>query len=653
MMLARPIRFSFLLLASTVVAGAALADPPTRVGRLSFVEGTVSQHLAQDNDWSPAILNYPVTTGASFWTEPYAKSEIQVGVADVRMDQSTELDVMQLDYGATRLQLPQGEINVHLRQHLDAPIQITTPLGEVDLSEPGSYHINAGHSPDDETPPPQMTLTVLDGTGQIRGPESPLVITAGETATVAGNPPLVTLAQGGPTVFDDWALDRDRREAVASRYLSPHMTGGAELDQYGSWNNVPQYGAVWYPQNVPAGWAPYRDGHWAYVAPWGWTWVDNAPWGFAPFHYGRWVQDGGRWGWCPGREVERPVYAPALVAFIGGVGISIASAPSVGWVPLGPSEPFHPYYQTSPAYVKNVNGGASDRRNDGRHRHADRGAGPVTINQYINNQAVTVMRSNAFAKGASVQAARVNVPSAQLAAVHPVATLAQIIPTVSAVRGGGETNINRLEHMPRPPGAPMTRAIPRPAFSPSARTQPVTPPFSVRAQKVGAHNLQMPEPIKPAHTPLPAGVVPGPVIHHVPLREPTLQHEDVHQLAPVALEPAHPRPVTGQPASPVLVFHRPPSPPARPEPQIPARMPDAPRHGWPESEARHPQQQGRIAPTPQGWQRQGEAHAASVPAPQPAPPQAPHRPAPHEIGRGMQPPTRQHAPGHPEEQPHP
>ena len=57
--------------------------------------------------------------------------------------------------------------------------------------------------------------------------------------------------------------------------------------------------AVWYP-NVYPGWAPYREGHWAWVEPWGWTWVDDAPWGFAPFHYGRWVNVGGRWGWVPG-----------------------------------------------------------------------------------------------------------------------------------------------------------------------------------------------------------------------------------------------------------------------------------------------------------------------------------------------------------------
>ncbi len=69
---------------------------------------------------------------------------------------------------------------------------------------------------------------------------------------------------------------------------------------------------------VPAGWAPYRNGHWAWIDPWGWTWVDDAPWGFAPFHYGRWTVVDDRWGWVPGPVRQRAVYAPALVAFIGG-----------------------------------------------------------------------------------------------------------------------------------------------------------------------------------------------------------------------------------------------------------------------------------------------------------------------------------------------
>jgi len=52
-----------------------------------------------------------------------------------------------------------------------------------------------------------------------------------------------------------------------------------DLDDYGRWDYDATYGHVWVPTRVDAGWAPYREGHWAFVAPWGWTWVDDAPWG--------------------------------------------------------------------------------------------------------------------------------------------------------------------------------------------------------------------------------------------------------------------------------------------------------------------------------------------------------------------------------------
>ena len=152
----------------------------------------------------------------------------------------------------------------------------------------------------------------------------------------------------------------------------------SDLDAAGKWATTPAAGPVWYPTAVAADWAPYRYGHWAFVAPWGWTWIDDAPWGFAPFHYGRWAQFDGRWGWSPaarswpvevvvrdpgddrhdppveqGREFERPVYAPALVAFIGGGGFGISlsvggTMAAVGWVPLAPDEPYHPWYHASP-----------------------------------------------------------------------------------------------------------------------------------------------------------------------------------------------------------------------------------------------------------------------------------------------------------------
>jgi hypothetical protein len=107
---------------------------------------------------------------------------------------------------------------------------------------------------------------------------------------------------------------------------------------------------------VVVGWVPYRFGHWVYIGPWGWTWVEDEPWGFAPFHYGRWAFVNSGWFWVPGPVVARPVWAPALVAFVGGgSGFHFSAGVGVGWFPLAPGEVYVPGYHVSRTYVNNVN----------------------------------------------------------------------------------------------------------------------------------------------------------------------------------------------------------------------------------------------------------------------------------------------------------
>ena len=151
------------------------------------------------------------------------------------------------------------------------------------------------------------------------------------------------------------------------------MTGAEDLDRYGQWEQTPEYGAALdAARRSRVGWAPYSTGHWAWVRPWGWTWVDDAPWGFAPFHYGRWVYHRNRWCWAPGTYVARPVYAPALVAWIGGPRVSVSisvggGGPPVGWFPLAPREVYVPAYRAQPALCAQ---GQRHPRHQ-RHQHHD------------------------------------------------------------------------------------------------------------------------------------------------------------------------------------------------------------------------------------------------------------------------------------------
>ncbi|MBK6631910.1 MAG: FecR domain-containing protein [Betaproteobacteria bacterium] len=352
-------RFLFLLAAcvSTLAAATAWADPPGRVGRISFIGGPVSLHNDHYDEPQAAQLNWPVTSGDTLTATTGSRAEVRIGSTSIRMDGDSQLEFGALDDQQVRLRLLRGTVTVRVRDIEQArQFTLTTLQGSVALNEAGYYRFEAGRRPG------SMSVAVFQGAAAFAGAGLSLGIAAGQQAEVFGEANLgyaITAAVQGE--FDAWSLARDRRddESRSVRYVSREMTGYEELDGHGDWREVAEYGPVWYPRSVPAGWVPYRSGHWAWVRPWGWTWIDEAPWGFAPFHYGRWVFVGGIWGWMPGPRVARPVYAPALVAWVGRPGwqisFSVGMAPAVGWFPLGPREVFVPAFPASTVFVQRIN----------------------------------------------------------------------------------------------------------------------------------------------------------------------------------------------------------------------------------------------------------------------------------------------------------
>jgi len=616
-------------------AGAAFADvdPPGRVGRLSYIDGVVSFHTADQNQWSPATLNYPVVAGESFWTEPQARAEIQVGPAELRLDESTGLDIVALDDSRTHLGLAQGTINVHLRAMPPGGVEVLTAQGAVMLVEPGSYHIEAGQLTSDG-PADRMAVTVLEGRAQVSGPRRSIDVLPGESAVLGGGAAGVTLAQGNSTPFDDWALERERREEApaATRYVSPETTGYQDLDDYGQWRTEPTYGTVWYPAVPAADWAPYRYGHWAWVAPWGWTWIDDAPWGFAPFHYGRWIFIGGRWGWCPGTVVARPVYAPALVAFVGGSGwgVSLASGPAmpaVGWIPLAPFEVYHPYYRTSVTYVRNVNITSVNRTVINNITNTTVVNRTTVVNNYANRRATTVVPSAAFTRAAPVHRAALDVPHDELARARVMPTVEHLPPTPVA-RAGVAIPAAAEMHVPHPhePASiaptPVREEIARPGRAePSVPTAP-GPEFGHRLDRTGpprAAYVPPPRPdVAPSPAPQPAPAPAAPRESHA-APPPVPAHRDEARPAPM---PNLAGPLVVRPVAPPV----PPRPPAMPAP--PRAPVAAPPQRQPAPPVERPMQQTRLAPTPQGWVRgpqpaQAAPQSRPAPAAQPAPAHAP------------------------------
>ncbi len=584
-------RFVLALTAATSVfalAGAAFGDPPGRVGRVSDAEGWTSFLPVGEDFWSPTPRNLPVTSGESFWNDDGARLELQVAGVEARLDQQSELDIVDLDYGVTRLALPQGSLDLRVWRAPRGGIVIVTPAGEVRIFQPGTYRIDAQPAAGEGDYGPGE-VTVFEGEAFAPAGDDFLPIAAGQSATFLPGYDL-DLEYADTTGIDQWARARDAREAQARRDNQwAEFTGAADLEGQGDWSSDPQYGQVWYPR-VGADWAPYRYGRWSYVEPWGWTWIDDQPWGFAPFHYGRWAQVGGRWGWVPGQREAEPVYAPALVAFVGGGGwgASIGVGEARGWVPLAPDEVYRPTYRVSDAYVRRVNIANVDTT-----IYNTTVVNKTTVANrvvYRNVQAATVVPAASFGRGAPVQGAVLKVDVRAVASAPP-ATMQAITPTREA-RGGGQPAAGS-----RPPGAAPGGATAANPPHPPARLQAVRAAVAAPAPAGGA-------PAHPAMALKPAAPAPS-VAGGKPLQK--------HVGAPGA-GPPH---VTGAaagtaPPRPVPPPTAPNAAPSRPTPPQPS-APPAERPRPPMTETPH-------APPPEAKTRPAPSMAPAHPAPTEAPP---------------------------------
>ena len=339
---------------------AADRDPSGRVARLNYTQGSVSFQPAGETDWVSAAVNWPVTTGDRLWADNNARAEMQLGSATVRLGSQTGMSFFNLDDRTTQIELSEGTLNIRVaRLDRDEIFEVDTPNQAFSILRPGQYRVQASEDGN------STMVSVRSGAGEVTGGGRTYSVGAGLTGEFTGGDSLRAsiYKSGGDDDFDKWSLGRDRRDdvVVSARYVSPDLVGYQDLDDYGTWRTDPNYGNVWMPR-VVSGWAPYHDGRWVWISPWGWTWVDDAPWGYAPFHYGRWVNTGNNWGWIPGPVAVRPVYAPALVVFIGGPSFSVSigigggrGGGNVGWFPLGPREVYVPGYHTSRQYVDRVN----------------------------------------------------------------------------------------------------------------------------------------------------------------------------------------------------------------------------------------------------------------------------------------------------------
>jgi uncharacterized protein DUF6600 len=546
--------------------------PPGRIGRLSIIEGAVSFQAAGADAWAAAEPNRPVTAGDRLWSDASGRSEVEIGSTVLRLSHDSELDVVRLDDDWIQVGLPQGTISERVNAlGDDQDDEIDTPNAAIAFVASGKYRVDV--SPDGET----TSITVWSGRAEVTAAGATFPVEASQVASIRGDsaPTYDLTDAGAPDDFDQWSLARDERADRAStalRYVSENTPGVADLDGYGSWDQDPTYGPIWHPTIVEAGWAPYRSGRWEWVAPWGWTWVDTAPWGFAPYHYGRWAYVRNRWGWCPGRVVEQPVYAPALVVFVGGprwnVTVAFGGDAGVAWFPLAPQEVYYPAYATDAGYRRRIN--VTNVTNITNITNVTN----VTNITYVNRgvaDAVTAVPQRAFSSGQPVARAAVRIPPQQLLSARVVGAAAPVAPTRLSVAPTRATALPpvRLATRPvvathAPPPAPVPFAaqekairanggkpLPRArlaalAPSQSAERTTVLPVHSAAAPAPGARTLTPARPGLPRVAPAVATTrAPGPPPRPAPAPRPALpaagsRQESRPEAAPLRQSPHSP-----------------------------------------------------------------------------------------------------------------
>ena len=451
-------------------------DPPTRVARISYVDGSVSLQPGGEGDWGSAARNRPMTIGDKIWVDKDSRAELQAGTAAIHLGSMTALSFLNLDQGITQVRLAEGSINFRVSELREGDLyEVDAPNLAFTVKQAGAFRIDVAETGD------SARVTVIRGEGEVTAAGKTYEVHAGERGEFTGTDNIdynIDRAPG-PDGLDRWAAERDRKEddSVSSRYVPRDMVGYDDLDDYGTWRDEPQYGHVWYPREVDPGWAPYSSGSWNWVGPWGWTWVDYSPWGFAPFHYGRWNYFAGGWGWCPGPVYGPSIYGPAFVGFLGGgFGFSagFGFGGGIGWFPLGFGEPFYPWFGCRRDFIERINVRNTYIRNTNVFNTNVRNVNFVNAH---NVNAVTVTNRNTFMNGQAINRGATHLTAASLRGAQ-VTNSVGIKPTQQSSLGSA----NMRSNVARPPAAVQNRAV-------VARTAPAQAASNIPVRTVNTRGL--------------------------------------------------------------------------------------------------------------------------------------------------------------------
>ena len=320
--------------------------PGRGVARLSLINGDVSVRRGDAGELVAGAMNAPVMVGDAIMTGQQSRAEVQFDYANmIRLGAMADVRLAELEFHRYMLQIASGTITFRVLRNNDASIELSTPSVALRPAHRGIYRVSI-------RPDGTSEITVRQGDLDVYTSKGAEHLRAGQAMLVRGessDPEYQIYSAGPEDEWDRWNEGRDQvmEHAVSTQYVNPDVYGAEDLDGNGRWVNSPTYGQVWTPA-VTSDWAPYRNGRWVWEDYYGWTWVSYDSWGWAPYHYGRWFWDTGvGWCWWPGARTGHHYWRPALVGFFGfgGVGVGVGFGfGHVGWVPLAPYEPFHPWW---------------------------------------------------------------------------------------------------------------------------------------------------------------------------------------------------------------------------------------------------------------------------------------------------------------------
>ena len=322
----------------------AQADPDDvkrGVARISLMDGEISVKRGDSGDWVAGVLNAPLMAGDSIATTPGGRAEIQFDASSVlRIGSDSNVRIADLEAGRYQLEVEHGTVTYRVLRETDAEIEVDTPNVSLRPSRKGAYRITI-------TDDGQTLVSARSGAVEVTTPNGSQWVNAGQTMEARGAATSSEFRFVTAIAADSWDSWNDSRDAselntTSFGYVPAGVYGAEDLDRYGNWSYVQDYGYCWTPA-VALGWSPYSLGRWTWLDWYGWSWVSYDPWGWAPYHYGRWFQRNSAWYWYPGSLYTRQYWSPALVGFFGWGGVGIGFG-NIGWVPLAPFETFRPWW---------------------------------------------------------------------------------------------------------------------------------------------------------------------------------------------------------------------------------------------------------------------------------------------------------------------